>query len=46
MLRAYGILEEDPEPILDAYFRQCAIAVDCKDVAMMAATLANGGVHP
>ncbi|MBO9534027.1 MAG: glutaminase A [Solirubrobacteraceae bacterium] len=46
MLRAYGILDEDPEPILDAYFRQCAVAVDAKDVALMAATLANGGVHP
>jgi glutaminase len=46
MLRAYGILDEDPDPVLDAYFRQCAVAVDCKDVALMAATLANGGVQP
>lgn len=46
MLRAYEVLREDPGPVLDAYFRQCAVAVDCKDVALMAATLANGGVHP
>lgn len=46
MLRAYDILHELPGPILDAYFRQCATAVDCKDVAIMAATLANGGVNP
>lgn len=46
MLRAYGILGEDPDPILDAYFHQCAVAVDCRDVALMAATLANGGVQP
>jgi glutaminase len=46
MLRAYGILNEDPDPILNAYFRQCAVAVNCTDMALMAATLANGGVQP
>ncbi|MBI3783145.1 MAG: glutaminase A [Deltaproteobacteria bacterium] len=46
MLRNFGILTEDPEPVLDLYFRQCSIAVDCHDLALMAATLANGGVNP
>jgi glutaminase len=31
---------------LDLYFRQCSIAVDCRDLSLMAATLANGGVNP
>ena len=31
---------------LENYFRQCSILVDCRDLACMAATLANGGVHP
>jgi len=46
MLRNFGILDGDPEPALDLYFRQCSIEVDCRDLAMMAATLANSGVNP
>ena len=46
MLRTYGIVGEDPEPALELYFRQCSVLVDCRDLALMAATLANGGVHP
>ncbi len=46
MLRNFGILSEDPEPALDLYFRQCSVSVDCHDLSIMAATLANGGVNP
>ena len=46
MLRNYGILEDDPEPALALYFKQCSVRVNCRDLALMAATLANGGVHP
>jgi glutaminase len=46
MLRGFGILEDDPEIALDLYFRQCSVTVDCRDLSLMAATLANGGVHP
>lgn len=46
MLRNFGIIEEDPERALDLYFRQCSILVNCRDLALMAATLACGGVHP
>lgn len=46
MLRTVGILEDDPDPVLEDYFRQCSISLDCRDVAIMAATLANGGVNP
>jgi glutaminase len=46
MLRSHGIIEDDPEPALELYFRQCSLLVDCRDLALMAATLANGGVHP
>ena len=45
MLRNFDIVD-DPEPALDLYFRQCSIAVDCRDLSVMAATLANGGVNP
>jgi len=46
MLREFGILEGDPEPVLEQYVRQCSIAVDTRDLALMAATLANGGRQP
>ena len=46
MLRNFGITEGDPMPALENYFRQCALEVSCRDLALMAATLANGGVHP
>jgi glutaminase len=32
--------------VLDTYFRQCAILVTARDLAVMAATLANRGVNP
>ncbi|HTK97087.1 MAG TPA: glutaminase A [Pseudomonadales bacterium] len=46
MLRNYGIVSEDPEPALELYFKQCSILIDCRDLAMIGATLANGGVNP
>jgi glutaminase len=46
MLKNFGILEGDPMPILENYFRQCSINVTCRDLAFLAATLANAGVHP
>ncbi len=46
MLRSVGVLEHDPEEALDLYFRQCSVSVDCRDLSLMAATLANGGVNP
>jgi glutaminase len=46
MLRAFGVLEDGPDEALDLYFRQCSVGVDCRDLSLMAATLANGGVNP
>jgi glutaminase len=46
MLRNFDIIGEDPEPALDLYFRQCSIRVECRDLAVMAATLAAGGTNP
>jgi glutaminase len=36
----------DPVQATDLYTKQCAINVNAKDLANMAATLANGGVNP
>lgn len=46
MLKNFGIIEGEPMDSLENYFRQCAIQVSCRDLAYMAATLANAGVHP
>lgn len=46
MLRNYGIIELDPNEVVHGYTRQCAIKVTTKDLALMASTLANGGVQP
>ncbi|MET0864909.1 MAG: glutaminase A [Nakamurella sp.] len=46
MLRSFGILDEDPQTTLSVYFRQCSIEVDCRDMSLMAATLADSGLNP
>jgi glutaminase len=46
LLKAYGRMYFDPVQATDIYTKQCAISVNAKDLAIMAATLANGGVNP
>ena len=46
MLASFGVLEGDPDEVLDVYYRQCALKVTATDLARMAATLARGGVNP
>ncbi|MFN0094664.1 MAG: glutaminase A [Dehalococcoidia bacterium] len=41
-----GMLEEPVDDHLDLYFKQCSILVSARDLAVMAATLANDGVNP
>jgi glutaminase len=46
LLRNAEILGDDVDEVLDRYFQQCSVLVTASDLAMMAATLANGGQHP
>jgi glutaminase len=46
MLKAAGMIQDDPQEVVRGYIRQCAINVNVKDLAIMAATLCNAGVHP
>jgi glutaminase len=46
LLKAYNRMYFDPVQATDIYTKQCAINVNAKDLAVMAATLANGGVNP
>lgn len=46
LLFAYDRMYFDPVKTTDIYTKACAINVNAKDLGMMAATLANGGVNP
>ena len=46
LMHAYGRLYFDPAASTDVYTRQCSISVNASDLAVMAATLANGGRNP
>src|SRR3979490_1626815 len=46
LLRNYSVVQGDVDAVLDTYFRQCAVLVTARDLAVMAATLANRGVNP
>ncbi len=46
MLRNFDKLTGDPMPTTEIYFKQCSISVNCRDLGVMAATLANGGINP
>ncbi len=46
LLRNYAVVEGDVGAVLDVYFRQCSVLVTARDLAVMAATLANNGINP
>ncbi len=46
LMRNFGMLEASVDDTLDLYFALCAARVTCRDLAVMAATLANNGVNP
>ena len=46
LLRNYAVVQGDVGAVLDVYFRQCSVLVTARDLAIMAATLANNGVNP
>ena len=46
LMRSEGMLAGDVEELLSLYLRQCSVQVNCAQMAVMAATLANGFVNP
>jgi len=46
LLRGYGRVYCDPDEATDVYTRQCSLLVCARDLAVMGATLADGGVNP
>ena len=46
LLRGAGRIDGDPDEIVECYIAQCSVLVDCRDLAVIAATLAAGGRNP
>jgi glutaminase len=46
LLRNSNVITDDVGKVLDVYFRQCSVLVTARDIAIMAATLANRGINP
>ena len=46
MLKAYGMVSDPVEDMLECYFRACSILVDCQDLANIACIFANHGKCP
>jgi glutaminase len=46
LMYAYGHIREEPLRATDIYTRQCSVGVNARDLAIMAATLANAGRNP
>jgi glutaminase len=46
LLQSYGRIAIDPAEAVDLYTRQCSLDVTARDLAVMGATLAGGGVNP
>jgi glutaminase len=46
LLQDRGRIYRDPAEAVDLYTRQCSLRVSARDLAVMGATLADGGVNP
>ena len=46
MLKAYGMIDDPAEELLDCYFRACSILVSCRDLAQIANVFAHHGIDP
>ncbi|MBD3634120.1 MAG: glutaminase A [Methylophaga sp.] len=46
LLLNFGMVPEKIDAALELYFKQCAILVNCRDLAIMGATLSNLGNNP
>jgi glutaminase len=46
LLQSYERVYSDPAEAVDLYTRQCSLRVTARDLAVMGATLANGGINP
>lgn len=45
-MRSAGSLTDEVDPTMEVYLRQCSVLVTTRDLAVMGATLARGGINP
>ena len=45
-MKSFGKIDNDVTPVLDMYFHQCAIRMNCVQLARAAAFLCRDGAHP
>lgn len=45
-MKSFGKIDNDVTPVLDMYFHQCAIRMNCLQLARAAAFLCRDGAHP
>jgi glutaminase len=43
-MKSYNLIDENVDDILDVYFKQCSIEMNCRDIANMGCVLANDGI--
>lgn len=41
----FGLIDDNVEEVLELYFQPCSVMVNCQDLALMSATLANAGLN-
>ena len=46
MLKAYGMIDDPAEELLDCYFKACSILANCQDLAQIANVFAHHGRDP
>ncbi len=46
LLRNFGVIDQDVDHTLHQYFSQCSVLLNCRDLAMIGATMANLGTNP
>ena len=46
LLKHHGVLDVSVDEALSLYFKSCSMVVSVEDLALMSATLANGGINP
>jgi len=46
LLQSYGKMYDDPSTAVDIYTKQCSVGVNARQLAVMGATLASGGINP
>ena len=45
-MKGFGNIDNDVAPVLDLYFHQCSVAMNCVQLARAIGYLCNDGAHP